>query len=52
MAITLTIVDRDTNKNKRRKLLRDRFDETTINCTTDVVAQMLMRLLEQNDNSE
>ncbi len=48
-AICLPIID---SKIVRQKKAKQRFDETQYKCTTETVAKMLMRVLEQNDNSE
>ena len=51
-AITLTILDsqiKTSQKHKSNKLL---FNDKQFKTTTATVAQMLMRVLEQNDNSE
>jgi len=34
------------------KLMKEKFDEKVFKVTTDTVAQMLLKVLEQNDNSE
>lgn len=48
-AICLPIID---SKVVRQKKANKKFDETQYKCTTETVAKMLMRVLEQNDNSE
>ena len=40
------------NKIARPRLSKSTFDETVSKCTTEIVANMLLRVLKQNDNSE
>ena len=40
------------NKIIRQRRNKSRFDESIYKCTSETVAKMLLRVLEQNDNSE
>lgn len=51
-AITLTLVDNHMKQAHKQKSQNKLYDDRQFKTTTGTVAQMLLRVLEQNDNSE